>query len=64
MEGIIGSSPLLNGAIMFGRERSQVGILIEPQPEYIVDTRDDKAIAEFRNKIWCVSFSDGTTACK
>ncbi|KAF8834980.1 acetyl-CoA synthetase-like protein, partial [Paxillus ammoniavirescens] len=62
MEDIIGSSPLLNGVIMFGRERSQVGILIEPQPEYIVDTTDDKAIAEFRNKIWPVIEEANLTA--
>ncbi|KAF9238227.1 acetyl-CoA synthetase-like protein [Melanogaster broomeanus] len=52
MEGIIGSSPLLQGTVMFGRERNQVGILVEPRLEHVVDIRDDKAIAEFRNKIW------------
>ncbi|KAF9235375.1 putative nonribosomal peptide synthetase [Melanogaster broomeanus] len=52
MEGIIGSSPLLKGTMMFGRERNQVGILIEPRLEHVVDIQDDKAIAEFRNKIW------------
>ncbi|KAF9223046.1 acetyl-CoA synthetase-like protein [Gyrodon lividus] len=52
MEAIIASSPLLTGAVMFGRERSQVGILIEPRPEHVVDIQDDQAVAEFRNKIW------------
>ncbi|KAF9238231.1 putative nonribosomal peptide synthetase, partial [Melanogaster broomeanus] len=52
MEGIIGSSPLLQGTVMFGRERNQVGILVEPRAEHVVDIRDDKAIAELRNKIW------------
>ncbi|KAF9238232.1 putative nonribosomal peptide synthetase, partial [Melanogaster broomeanus] len=52
MEGIIGSSPLLQGTVMFGRERNQVGILVEPRAEHVVDIRDDTAIAQFRNKIW------------
>ncbi|KAH7890598.1 acetyl-CoA synthetase-like protein [Phlebopus sp. FC_14] len=54
IENIIGSSPLVQGTVMFGRERHQVGILIEPHPEYVVDTANDKAVAEFRNKIWPV----------
>ncbi|KAF9223042.1 putative aminoadipate reductase [Gyrodon lividus] len=52
MEGIVASSLLLDGAVMFGRERTQVGILIEPRPEHVVDIQDDQAVAEFRNKIW------------
>ncbi|KAF9223056.1 putative nonribosomal peptide synthetase [Gyrodon lividus] len=52
MEAIIESSPLLRGVVMFGRERGQVGILIEPRPEHVVDIQDDQAVAEFRNKIW------------
>lgn len=55
MEGIICSSPLLQGAIMFGRERNQVGVLVEPRSEHVVDIGDDNAIAEFRNRIWYVS---------
>ncbi|KAF8839601.1 putative aminoadipate reductase [Paxillus ammoniavirescens] len=62
MESIIGSSPLLNCAIMFGRERNQVGVLIEPQPEYVVDTWDNKALSEFRNKIWPVIEEANLTA--
>ncbi|KIJ59312.1 hypothetical protein HYDPIDRAFT_33310 [Hydnomerulius pinastri MD-312] len=52
MENLIGSSPLIMGAVMFGRQRNQVGILIEPRPEYAVDTQDEKAVSEFRNQIW------------
>ncbi|KAF8840152.1 acetyl-CoA synthetase-like protein [Paxillus ammoniavirescens] len=62
MEAAVASSPLVKGAIMFGRERNQVGILIEPQPEYIVDIMDDKAVAEFRNKIWPVIEEANMTA--
>ncbi|KIJ59318.1 hypothetical protein HYDPIDRAFT_118655 [Hydnomerulius pinastri MD-312] len=52
MEGVVGASPLVQGVVMFGRERNQVGILIEPRPEYAIDATDDKAIAELRNQIW------------
>ncbi|KAG8221462.1 acetyl-CoA synthetase-like protein [Butyriboletus roseoflavus] len=52
MENIITSSPLLQGAVMFGRERNQVGIIVEPHAEHAVEVRDDNAVAAFRNKIW------------
>ncbi|KAF8120306.1 hypothetical protein EV363DRAFT_1478563 [Boletus edulis] len=52
MEDIIGSSSLVQGVVMFGRERNQVGVLIEPQPEHALDVNDEKVVAEFRNQIW------------
>ncbi|KAG9309639.1 putative aminoadipate reductase [Chiua virens] len=54
MESIIASSPLVKGVVMFGRERNQVGVLIEPRPGYTIDIHDEKAVAEFRNQIWPV----------
>ena len=51
-EGYITSSPLVYGCVMFGREREQPGILIEPQPEHAVDLDDEAALVAFRNKIW------------
>lgn len=35
---------------MFGREREQPGILIEPCASFNAD--DEPALIEFRNKIW------------
>ena len=55
MEGIISSSPFVQGVFMFGREQNQVGIMVEPRSEHAVDIRDDNAIAEFRHNIWYVS---------
>ena len=52
MESVIASSPLVQGVVMFGRERNQVGVLIEPRPEHAIDVNDEKAVAEFRNQIW------------
>ncbi|KAJ7625826.1 putative nonribosomal peptide synthetase, partial [Roridomyces roridus] len=54
MEDIITSSPYIRGAIMFGRERNQIGVLIEPNPQQKVDPSDEKQLAEYRNLIWPV----------
>ena len=48
---------MVNGALMFGREREQAGMLIEPHPDHAVDPNDEVALAEFRNKIWSVAQS-------
>ncbi|KAJ7625698.1 putative aminoadipate reductase, partial [Roridomyces roridus] len=54
MEDVMMSSPHIRGAIMFGRERNQIGVLIEPHPQQKVDPSDEKQVAEFRNLIWPV----------
>ncbi|KAI0345580.1 acetyl-CoA synthetase-like protein [Trametopsis cervina] len=51
-EGHVLSSPLVKGAIMFGRGRDEAGILIEPKEEYQFDPTDEQALVDFRNKIW------------
>jgi long-subunit acyl-CoA synthetase (AMP-forming) len=51
MEDVIMSSPLVGGALIFGRGRNQVGVLLEPRPGVQVDD-----LVEFRNKIWYVRF--------
>jgi len=56
MEGIIIASPLIQGVVVFGRGRSQVGVLVEPSPEH-VDILDNNTVAAFRNEIWSV-FAD------
>ncbi|KAJ7625844.1 acetyl-CoA synthetase-like protein, partial [Roridomyces roridus] len=52
MEDIILSSPFIRGAVMFGRERNQVGVLVEPHGEYQLDPSDREQLASFRNLIW------------
>ncbi|TFK53343.1 putative aminoadipate reductase [Heliocybe sulcata] len=54
MEGKILTSPLVSGAMMFGRGHNEVGILIEPRPEHAIDPADEEALVEFRNAIWSV----------
>ncbi|KAG2158598.1 putative aminoadipate reductase [Suillus bovinus] len=52
MEAIIGCCPYVNGAIMFGRERNQVGVLIEPAVDHFIDVDNEEQVARFRNRIW------------
>ncbi|PCH36937.1 acetyl-CoA synthetase-like protein [Wolfiporia cocos MD-104 SS10] len=51
-QGIIGAHPLVNAAVMFGRGREHVGVLVEPRPPHTVPQGDDRALAAFRNAIW------------
>lgn len=37
---------------MFGHLRDRTGYLLDPKPEYAIDTNDLNAVAEFRNKVW------------
>ncbi|KAG6328546.1 hypothetical protein ID866_10543, partial [Astraeus odoratus] len=52
MEAMIGTSRYVAGVCMFGRGRSQVGVLVEPKPEFAVDVTDEKQVETFRNLIW------------
>ncbi|KAJ6611012.1 hypothetical protein B0H10DRAFT_1953401 [Mycena sp. CBHHK59/15] len=52
MEDIVMSSPFVTGAVMFGREREQTGILIETIPSLQIDVRDATQLTELRNKLW------------
>ncbi|KAF7347157.1 Acetyl-CoA synthetase-like protein [Mycena venus] len=52
MEDIMMASPHIVGAVMFGRERNQVGVLIEPNLQHKIDPKDEQQIVRFRNLIW------------
>ncbi|KAE9385220.1 hypothetical protein BT96DRAFT_1026658 [Gymnopus androsaceus JB14] len=52
MEAIITANPIVSGAIIFGRQRDQPGILLEPLPAYQVDVNDSAQVSKFRNLIW------------
>jgi len=52
MESIIGASPYVSSAVMFGRGQKHVGILIEPRAGNEIDVDDEKQLAEFRNRVW------------
>ena len=54
-EGRIGADARVAGALMFGRQREQAGILIEPTAEYAFDPSDEALVVDFRNRIWQAS---------
>ncbi|KZP33045.1 acetyl-CoA synthetase-like protein [Athelia psychrophila] len=47
MEDIIISSEFIDGAVLFGRERPQVGVLVQALPGVVIGD-----LSDFRNKIW------------
>ncbi|KAG6828418.1 putative NRPS-like protein biosynthetic cluster, partial [Tephrocybe sp. NHM501043] len=52
MEVIITSNPLVQGAIVFGREREWTGVIIEVIPENAVDISNRDQVELLRNKLW------------
>ncbi|KAG6902731.1 hypothetical protein C0995_012395 [Termitomyces sp. Mi166 len=52
MEAIVVSNPLVEGAVIFGRERDQTGILIEPKVGIEIDVEDHIQLASLRNTLW------------
>ena len=51
-EAILNQDPHIKCAVMFGRGKFYVGVVIEPKPEYSFDPSDKEKLAEFRNIIW------------
>jgi hypothetical protein len=51
-EGILLAHPFVQGAVMFGRERNQAGLLVEPAEYHEIDPTDEAALAAYRNEIW------------
>lgn len=51
-EDIVIQNPLVDRVVLFGRAKDQPGLLIEPSPHNAFDPTDEKALAEYRNKIW------------
>jgi hypothetical protein len=56
-EGALLAQGIVTGAILFGRERNQAGVLVEPAEAFAFDPTDESDLAAFRNKIWCASGS-------
>ncbi|KAF7340998.1 Acetyl-CoA synthetase-like protein [Mycena sanguinolenta] len=52
MEELILTCPSIDATIIFGRERSQIGVLIEPTRDYAIDPRDEHQLVNYRNLIW------------
>ena len=54
LESIIRGDPHVKSAVMFDRGRLNLGVIIDPKPEFSFDPEDQEKLADFRNKIWCV----------
>ncbi|KAG8854181.1 hypothetical protein FRB96_007737 [Tulasnella sp. 330] len=52
IEHIIVSSPLVQHAMMFGRAKTQNGIIVQPSEGHEIDPTDEGQLAEFRSAIW------------
>ncbi|KAI0314888.1 hypothetical protein OF83DRAFT_1165029 [Amylostereum chailletii] len=52
IEAILVKDPHIKAAVMFGRGRSQNGVLIEPIPASAFDPTDEGKLVVFRNLIW------------
>lgn len=52
MEALISSHPDVDGAVMFGRERDQVGLLVQPANEKSYIHGDHESLRKLRDEIW------------
>lgn len=51
-EGMLLAHPFVQGALVFGRERNFVGVLVEPVSDRAFNPTNDAELAEFRNAVW------------
>ncbi|KAJ3740205.1 acetyl-CoA synthetase-like protein [Lentinula detonsa] len=54
MENSLLMSALIQGVVMFGRQRDQPGVLIEPSPSNEINVDDPKQVSTYRNKVWSI----------
>lgn len=52
LEAMLNQDPHIKCAVMFGRGKFNVGVVVEPTPEHTFDPSDKEKLVEFRNKIW------------
>ena len=51
-ENILNQDPRILSSIIFGSNRNQTGVLIDPDPAFKFDPDDESKLAKFRNDIW------------
>lgn len=51
-ESILCLDNRVQAAVMFGRGRAQVGVVVELKPEFAFDPKDEAKLIEFRNALW------------
>ena len=52
LEKILVGDPHISGAVMFGRGRFNVGVIVSPSQDAAFDSKDEKRLAEYRALIW------------
>jgi long-subunit acyl-CoA synthetase (AMP-forming) len=52
MEDKILAHPSVRGVVAFGRERTHIGIIVEPTESQAINAADDAEIEAFRSAIW------------
>ncbi|KAF8645464.1 hypothetical protein AX16_007810 [Volvariella volvacea WC 439] len=52
LEDILCQHPRIAAAVMFGRNRPKIGVILEPSKECQVDTSDPVKLEAFKNEIW------------
>jgi long-subunit acyl-CoA synthetase (AMP-forming) len=52
LEGILTQDPHILSTVIFGKGRFRNGVLVDPQPQFAFDPKDEVKLAEFRNLIW------------
>ncbi|KAK0215206.1 hypothetical protein EDD85DRAFT_798791 [Armillaria nabsnona] len=52
IEATLVSDKHISGTVMFGRGKFQPGVLIQPSPEYVLDPKDTRRLAEYRSLLW------------
>ncbi|KAG0142576.1 hypothetical protein CROQUDRAFT_67074 [Cronartium quercuum f. sp. fusiforme G11] len=52
LETILAGDPAIQGALLFGRGKPMVGVIIEPEDNHRVDVNDRQAVEAFIDKIW------------
>ncbi|KAH9813208.1 hypothetical protein DFH28DRAFT_897152 [Melampsora americana] len=52
LEAILAFHPAIKGSLLFGRGKPQNGVMIEPEDEYLVDTRNRKEVNNYIDLIW------------
>lgn len=57
LEELVIQNPLVERVVLFGRERDQPGLLIQPVLGYELDSADENVVSIYKNNIWYVSQS-------
>lgn len=55
IELILNRDPAISGTLVFGRGKPQIGLIVEPKEDYILDLTDPTAVDGYIDLIWYAS---------